>query len=298
MTNIAIAGIDAGGTKTAGLLVDLEGNILARSLAGPGNYQAIGVDAAEAELKRALYPLVDAAESRGLELGGVGFGISGWDRPRDETVIRAMIERVCPDTPRAVMNDTYLILRAGSDDGVGVAIVSGTGSNTVGRGADGRLYRVGGLMNELGDTGGAVDIGIEAIRSARRAVDGRGRATLLLPMILEELGIEDIEDVADMFISEFGSLGDPAALAPLIFEAANEGDRVAREILEHAGDELGIVTTLPIDAPGEVFTGLTVGPRRKAHPYSIEEQGCLTATLEYLTDLTMLHVNYKKAKGN
>lgn len=244
MTKIAIAGIDAGGTKTAGMLVDLEGTIIGRSLAGPGNYQAIGVDAAEAELKRALYPLVDQAEAHGLELSAVGFGISGWDRPRDERVIRDMIERVCPDTPRAVMNDTFLILRAGSDDGVGVAIVSGTGSNTVGRGADGREYRVGGLMNELGDFGGAADIGVEAIRSARRAVDGRGRATLLLPMILEELGLEDIEDIADMFIAEFDKRGDPASLAPLIFEAANEGDRVARELLERSGDELGLSARL------------------------------------------------------
>ena len=257
MTKIAIAGIDAGGTKTAGMLVDLEGTIIGRSLAGPGNYQAVGVGVAETELKRALYPLVDQAEAKGLEVAAVGFGISGWDRPRDETVIREMIERVCPDTPRAVMNDTYLILRAGSDNGVGVAIVSGTGSNTVGRGADGREYRVGGLMNELGDSGGGADIGVEAIRASRRAVDGRGRATLLLPMILEELGIEAIEDTADMFIAEFGKMGDPAALAPLIFEAANEHDRVAREILERAGDELGLsarLTAIQLFRPDETLT--------------------------------------------
>jgi hypothetical protein len=45
-------------------------------------------------------------------------------------------------------------------------------------------------------------------------------------------------------------------------------------------------------APGESFTGLTVGPQREDLPYAIDECGGLTATLDRLKDLTMLFVNY------
>jgi sugar phosphate isomerase/epimerase len=45
---------------------------------------------------------------------------------------------------------------------------------------------------------------------------------------------------------------------------------------------------------GEAFTGLAIGPQKEAHPYSVDEHGCLTATLERLTNLTMLHVTYNK----
>jgi hypothetical protein len=48
---------------------------------------------------------------------------------------------------------------------------------------------------------------------------------------------------------------------------------------------------------GETFAGLTIGPQQEAHPYSIDEHGCLTATLERLTDLTMFHAAYDKAEG-
>ena len=60
---------------------------------------------------------------------------------------------------------------------------------------------------------------------------------------------------------------------------------------------LEAVTFALRSAPGEVFTDLTVGPQKEAHPYSIDEHGCLTATLERLTDLTMFHAAYDKAEG-
>lgn len=244
MGRIALAGIDAGGTKTAGLLVDLEGNVLARSLAGTGNYQGPGTEVAGAEIRRALEPLFEAAVREGATVAAVGFGISGWDRPRDEEVIRAMVAAACPDVPTSIANDTYLILRAGTADGVGVAVVSGTGGNTVGCGADGRLYRVGGLLSELGDTGGGSDLGLMALKAARRGFDGRGRPTQLTERILAYWGLAHIEDAADRFIPEFGFGGGTAELAPLVLDAAAEGDRVARDLIELCGDELGLCARL------------------------------------------------------
>jgi N-acetylglucosamine kinase-like BadF-type ATPase len=255
-TPIAVAGVDAGGTKTAGLLVDLEGRVVARSLAGTGNYQGPGVAAAEAEIRAALGELEGAAREAGLRLAAVGFGISGWDRPRDEQVIRGMIERVCPEIPCVVMNDTYLILRAGALDGAGVAVVSGTGSNCVGMGRDGRLHRVGGLMNEMGDFGSGEDIGVEAIRAARRGRDGRARPTSLAARIEAHFGLTELEEIADRFISEFGMIGAPGQVAPLVFEEAAAGDPIARDILERAGAELGLsahITASHLFRPDEPF---------------------------------------------
>ena len=255
-TPIAVAGIDAGGTKTAGLLVDLEGRVVARSRAGTGNYQGPGVATAEAEIGVALTALEAAAGEAGLALAAVGFGISGWDRPRDEQVIRGMIERVCPEIPYTVMNDTYLILRAGAVDGAGVAVVSGTGSNTVGMGRDGRLHRVGGLMNEMGDFGSGEDIGVEAIRAARRGRDGRARPTSLAARIEAHFELAELEEIADRFISEFGLIGAPGQVAPLVFEEAAAGDPVARDILERAGAELGLsarITASHLFRPDDPF---------------------------------------------
>ena len=49
-----IIGVDGGGTKTLALLGDLDGNVLARGVSGPSNYNAVGFDAACSALESAI----------------------------------------------------------------------------------------------------------------------------------------------------------------------------------------------------------------------------------------------------
>lgn len=258
---IALLGVDAGGTKTAGLAMTPEGRVVAHVVAGPGNYQAVGVAAARATLADVVRPLVEACRREALTPAAIAYGLSGLDRPKDRAVLDRMTAAVAVELgepalaeARVLVNDTFLILRAGSDDGVGVAVVSGTGANTVGRGPDGREARVGGLASELGDTGGGTDIAIAGLRAARRGKDGRGPRTLIEDLVVRYLGLEEIEDLVDFMIPgdvegapsgprlPFGALA--SSLAPLVFEAAAAGDEVARAILTEMGHELGLSVRL------------------------------------------------------
>ncbi len=256
---IALLGVDAGGTKTEGLAMTLDGQVLAHVRAGPGNYQAIGAGAARATLVEVVGPLVEACRGHGLMPAAVAYGLSGLDRPRDHAVLDRVTTEVAAAVgepalaeARVLVNDTFLILRAGTDDGVGVAVVSGTGANTVGRARDGREARVGGLASELGDTGGGTDIAIAGLRAARRGKDGRGPKTLIEDLVVRHLGLDEIEDLVDFMIPgeapaeapgmAFGALA--ASLAPLVFEAAEAGDEVARGILVEMGRELGLSVRL------------------------------------------------------
>ena len=49
-----VLGVDGGGTKTLVLLGDQDGNVLARGLSGPSNYNAVGFDAACLALESAI----------------------------------------------------------------------------------------------------------------------------------------------------------------------------------------------------------------------------------------------------
>jgi N-acetylglucosamine kinase-like BadF-type ATPase len=254
--NLAVVGVDGGGTKTAGLLLDLHGRVLAQSRAGTSNYQICGAEAAEAEIGGALEPLRQHAARQGLRVAALGFGLSGWDRPTDHRVITDLLDRLAADTPYFVDNDLYLALRAGTVDGVGVGVVSGTGGNCGGTARDGSKHRVGGLLSELGDGGGAGDIAVAATRASRRGKDGRGPHTRLEELIVAHFGLQEIEDVADFFIPGLGRNGSLPEVCPLVFEAAREGDRVARRILEEAGEELGLcarITACHLFRPEEAF---------------------------------------------
>ena len=59
------------------------------------------------------------------------------------------------------------------DDGVGVALIAGTGSVAFGRAADGRTIRCGGWGYLLGDEGSGYAIGRAALRLAPRRFRSR-----------------------------------------------------------------------------------------------------------------------------
>lgn len=262
MKDIAVIGLDAGGTKTAAALATPEGEVLAQTRSGPANYQAVGRVFAQASLAEALAPLRRAAAEAGRRIGAVAYGLSGLDRPADRRVLDEVVAAVNPPGAATLLvNDTFLILRAGTPDGVGVAVVSGTGPNTVGWGPDGREHRVGGIGSEFGDFGGGGDIGAEALRAARRGSDGRGPATSLHDRIRSFLGVADLLDLVDRFVADADRHLSPSVLAPLVFAAAEDGDDVALDILRRAGEELGLCARLVAEAlfPPDAAVPLVMG---------------------------------------
>lgn len=241
----AVVGVDAGGTKTAAVLATPDGLVLARRVGGPANWQAVGRAFAEASLRDVLTPLAAAAAAHGRRVVAAAYGLSGLDRPADRVVLDEVVGAVNPaGSATLLVNDTFCILRAGTPDGVGVAVVSGTGPNTVGWGPDGTEHRLGGVGSELGDFGGGGDIGAEALRAARRGHDGRGPATSLHERIRAFLGVADLLDLVDWMVADSDRHFSPSVLAPLVFAAAADGDAVALGILRWAGEELGLCARL------------------------------------------------------
>ena len=244
----AVIGVDAGGGKTHGVLVRGDGHVMGVVDEGPGNYQSVGAAAATRVYRAVIGNLVARAAKHGLTVGAAAYGLSGLDRPRDETNLRAILSAARGDTvPFDLVNDTDLVLRAGTVDGVGLAVVSGTGSNCVGRSPGGLRARIGGLAFEFGDDGGGHDIGVEGLRAAFRGEDGRGPPTALSGMLRARYGLERLDDLDELIDAFLPNADDPlafGAVAPLVFGAAGEGDAVCRSILEHAGQELGLSARL------------------------------------------------------
>ena len=73
-----------------------------------------------------------------------------------------------------VRNDTFAVLRAGTERTWGVAVVCGYGTNCSGVAPNGRTFRFPAFGDLSGDWGGGHDIGAAALWHAVRAEDGRG----------------------------------------------------------------------------------------------------------------------------
>lgn len=256
MTRVAVLGIDSGNTKTAAVCCTPDGRLVAWHSVGSSNYQTLGAGRACEALCEAAVPVAEAARSEGLAIAAFGIGLNGLDRDKDLAILQPLVARlvervagvvpVVPDAPRVLRNDAFLVLRAGTDDGIGIAVSSGSGGNCVGVAPDGRRLQVGGLTAELGDGGGAGHIALAALHAAGLARDGRDWQTSFSDKVVELLGLSSIEDIVDFTIpgQDPGGAtteGPPQVglLAPLVFQCAAEGDLVCRRILADLGRGLG-----------------------------------------------------------
>jgi N-acetylglucosamine kinase-like BadF-type ATPase len=233
-----ILGVDGGGTKTRAGVADFEGNVLATAAAGPGNFQSIGTAAAQGEIARAIKIALAAANVDCHQIASTAYGLSGADREKDFDIVAGFLMDINPSPHFVLSNDTTLILRAGTTDGVGVASVAGTGSNTMGFNEKGDHVKVGGYGPYSGDSGGSYDLSSKAIIAAWKGMDGRGPKTMIEDMLCVALGLDDLADIIEF--TYFDSFNPDIHLneyTPMIFDAAKKGDKVAVRILRQTGKE-------------------------------------------------------------
>lgn len=248
MRRPVVVAIDGGGSKIDGAVIARDGAVLgcARVLSTGGNGR-------EPDHLTAIGAAVEAAcRLAGLDPGrrpaapvGV-FCLAGADLPVDDRRIQRRLERFGWTTETLLRNDTFAVLRAGTDRAWGVGVVCGFGTNCAAVSPSGRTYRLPALGRIAGDWGGGADIGEAALWHAQRAQDGRGERTLLASTVPAHFGYRRPRQVMEaMYVGRL-SEGRMSELSPLVFEAAAEGDGVARSIVERQADEVVTMATTAI----------------------------------------------------
>jgi len=225
--------IDAGGTKTRCLLAD-ENHILARAVTGSVKLMRVGEAEASARLRAML---TEVSATTGIDLKDVTrtcIGLAGLSID----AVREWAEREHRDAVGGdllLAGDEEIALDSAFRGGPGILIIAGTGSNVVGRAADGAMYHAGGWGPALGDEGSGFWIGQEALRAGFWAHD-RNVATTLLTEIGEFWGTKTLGEIVEMANDRLGP--DLPALAPIVARCADAGDELATAVLERAGVEL------------------------------------------------------------
>jgi N-acetylglucosamine kinase len=243
-----VVGIDAGGTKTVGLLADETGRILAEARGSGANLQTAG----ELEVEKVFDDVLEAL-GRDHPIAAVCLGIAGVDRPQDEQVIKGILRRLGHRQTARVVNDGAIALAAGAPERVGVVVLAGTGSIAYGEDPTGRTARAGGYGFLLADEGSGYWLGHQALRAVVRAADGRGPATQLAPLIFGELEVGSVPELVPRVYERGLPKHRIAALAPLVQKAYEGGDPVARDLVALGARELALIAR-------SVVAQLTLGP--------------------------------------
>jgi N-acetylglucosamine kinase-like BadF-type ATPase len=240
MKQAPILAVDGGNSKTELLLVGRDGRRLAFVRGRSISHQAVGLEAG----MRRLRSLLEAARAearltgRGLaaELGV--FCLAGADHRSEIGLLTRALEAQELVDELVVLNDTRAALRAGSPSGWGVAIICGSGVNSVGVSPDGRVAGLPALGDISGDWGGGLGVGQQGLAAAIRGRDGRGAHTLLEQTVPAHFGVGRPLSVTWALYRGRIAEGRLRELSPLVFAAAMKGDAVARGIVDRLADEL------------------------------------------------------------
>ncbi len=231
----SLLGVDGGNTKTIALVATGDGTIVGAGRAGCSDvHMAVSEHAALSELDRAVDAALRQAGASPRDLLSAAFCMAGADWPADYEFVRAELRKRGFGPSTIVENDVVGALRAGTGDGVGVVVALGTGSAIGARNSNGDTWCAGFWQQPLG----GAEIGRKAVQAACRAELGIDPPTQLSQNIAAHFNVADIDDVLRCLYvrqdwSEDGAT--MSALAPLVFDAAAEGDSAARSIIDDTG---------------------------------------------------------------
>ncbi|WP_370146382.1 N-acetylglucosamine kinase [Streptacidiphilus sp. EB129] len=261
-----VLAVDAGNSKTDVALVGADGRVLGTARGGGFRPQEAGREAAVAGLAELVRR---AAEEAGFDLDALGGPLvshvsaclANADLPVEERGLQELIASYGWARTVVVANDTFALLRSGTDAPRGVAVVCGAGINCVGLLPDGRTARFPALGVTTGDWGGGGGLAEMAMWSAARAEDGRGPHTALASAIAGHFGLPSTLAVAEAV--HLGAVPEQRLheLVPVLFAVATGGDAVALRLIDRQAEEVAGMAVVALrrldllDAPADVVLG-------------------------------------------
>ncbi|MCZ2342896.1 MAG: hypothetical protein LC104_14070 [Bacteroidales bacterium] len=261
-----VLGVDGGGTHTVAVLAQrTSGRVLGRGAAGASNIQSAGEQSALRALEESIEQAFDQAGQPREPVAAACLGLAGVDRNEGLDVIQNWAARYELAGLVPVANDATLLLAAGTPEGWGVAVVAGTGSIAFTRTPTGQVDRCGGWGYLLGDEGSGYQIALAGLRAVCRAYDQCSPPTQLLTRILRHMGLPD-GDGPSLIPAVYRGKWDRtvlASLAPIVLEAAQDGDAIACAIVTEQAVALAKTTAVAAQKcgfpPGAVPLALTGG---------------------------------------
>jgi N-acetylglucosamine kinase-like BadF-type ATPase len=293
MSERLLLGVDGGNSKTIALLARADGTVVGAGRAGASDHYASPTPAAAYdEIAGAITAALAAASATASQLERAVLSLAGADWPEDREVYRQEIAaRLGTTIAITVVNDAIGGLRAGTSDGVGVAIVCGTGTAVGARAADGRHWSV----SFWAEPSYRYSMSRAAIEAAARAELGIDEPTLLQQLVPASTGHGSVEELLRA-MTMLGARRPPLGLpAVALLDGAEQGDATAGRVLGEVAEAMvemarvsarhaGLATPSPVVLAGGLFR----------HPSDLLER----ALAERLPESEIVMARFEPAVGS
>lgn len=278
-------GVDAGGTKTIAVVMDEASKIIGEAIGGSGNYYNIGLK----KVKQNVYQTIENALSKSLlkidQISWCAIGIAACNTKKDyQGLFKTLTtdELAYLQKKITVVNDTIIGLYSGTLP-PGIVVICGTGSNIYGINAHGEEALAGNWGYFLGDKGSGYIIGQKLFQAVVEAYDGIRNSTSLTEKLKNKIGAISSDHIYDWINDHRPTVRQVSDFAPVVIEAAEEGDEISKKIIDEAIREIGkalmaVVRRLKIES--EYNRVVTVGGLFESKYFRGVFEGHVTALLK------------------
>lgn len=234
-----VLGVDGGNTKTHYFLYDVNGNYVDCLCAGTCSHESLpdSFEGARREIGNRTAELFTRNGIASKDIVFAAFGLAGADFDWQKRKLSALVENL-GFKHYVLDNDGFLALKAGSESGIGVGSINGTGTVTVGVNEKGERIQVGGIGEISGDKAGAVYIATRGVRAVYDALYRAGKSTLLKDFLFKEFSIGGERDFAFTATKILHSKEGIYTVNLLMEKAERQGDEAIISILSEIGVEL------------------------------------------------------------
>lgn len=280
-------GVDGGGTKTAFVLINKNGEICSYTRMKSCHYIQVGFDKFEEIIKNGIKKVCSLNNCKIGDISYSFFGLPGFGENKDdENKLIKIVENILETKDFLCGNDVEAGWAGSLACEPGINIVGGTGAIGFGKDHTGDSTRASGWGYYCGDEGSAYWLGKKLISYFSKEADGRLPKTPLYNIVKEEFNLKRDFDLITVVYEELKMKRDKvASIAPLLYKAAQQNDEYAIKLYKEAGYEhsltvKAIVNKLNFERENKILVSYSGGVF-KAGKY------VLGPFKEYLTDVNV-----------
>ena len=229
--NTYFLGIDGGGSKCKAIIVDANKQVLGSGLSGPAN-PLHGFEQAIHSIQESAELALTSAKLSGVELNDLiaGVGLAGVNLP---ILFEQMSNWQHPFKKMFLATDLLVACLGAHQGEDGAVMITGTGSCGFSY-IDGHPFIVGAHGFPHGDKGSGAWFGLQAAKQVLLSLDGIIAPSVMNEKLLSLLNVSNGIAVVEVIA------GKPAAfyakMANLVFDAAEEGDVLAKSIVDDGAE--------------------------------------------------------------
>ena len=241
-------GVDGGGTKTAFILVDEKGTVLANEVREGSNPNVAGPLKAMATIREGLASV--KAQAKGpIEL--TILCMAGYRAFWKAFTLPLQEYGTCTST-----DDSVPVLELATGGNPGLVLHAGTGAFVAARGLDLRTHYAGGLGWRFGDEGSGYDLGKRAVARAVLELQGWAPKSGILDLVRDAAHTDQSSTMLAGYYGDPEANAKLAAFAPAILALAKAGDPAAEAIV---ADSVGELANLASRVSASLFPGAKKG---------------------------------------